>query len=261
MTTIAEVSREGIILAAGGRALLLQIAHPAIGRGVARHSDFAGDPLRRLHGTLAYVYAVASGSADDAATMRRIVNRAHAPVRGAGYNAMDPELQLWVAATLYDSAMVMYSRVFGEPSDAETLYRSYAVLGTALQMPEGLWPVDRAAFRAYWNEQIASLSVDAETLAVERTLLHDSTLPGYLRPLLPGVRALTAGLLPSRVRELFGLEWGALEAARFERRMRRASVLYRRLPLAVRSSPQRFYLRRVRKLAGHAPTTRREALD
>lgn len=248
MTTIADVSREGIILAAGGRALLLQLAHPAIGRGVARHSDFAGDPLKRLHGTLAYVYAVATGTPEEAATMRRIVNRAHAPVRGDGYSAMDPELQLWVAATLYDSAIVMYERVFGPVTDAEELYRSYGVLGSALQMPQSLWPADLASFRSYWSSVLPTLSVDDEVRGVERALLHETTLPGYLRPLLPSVRSLTAAFLPDPVRELFGMPWGAADDARFAWRLGAASAVYRRLPLAVRASPQSYYLRRVRAL-------------
>jgi uncharacterized protein (DUF2236 family) len=46
------VAREGALLAGGARAILLQIAHPAVGRGVAEHSDFAGRPLDRLRATL-----------------------------------------------------------------------------------------------------------------------------------------------------------------------------------------------------------------
>ncbi|MFT4123666.1 MAG: oxygenase MpaB family protein [Microbacteriaceae bacterium] len=254
MTTMAEVAREGVVLAAAGRALLLQLAHPAIGRGVARHSRFAQDPLARLHGTLAYVYAVAAGTPEDVAAVRRVVDRAHAPVRGPGYSATDPELQLWVAATLYDSAVDIHARVFGPPGEPEALYREYARLGSALQMPEELWPADRAAFAGYWQAQLAALAVDDEVRAVQRMLLPErgrpaASLPGWLRPLLPGVRELTAHLLPAPVRELFAIEWSAGQDARVARRLERASALYRRLPPALRAAPQRHYLRRVRRLA------------
>ena len=40
-----------LLLGAGPRALLLQIAHPAVAAGVADHSDFRADPWRRLDGT------------------------------------------------------------------------------------------------------------------------------------------------------------------------------------------------------------------
>ena len=32
--------------------------------------------------------------------LQRVVDRAHAPVRGPGYSVFDPQLQLWVAAPL-----------------------------------------------------------------------------------------------------------------------------------------------------------------
>jgi uncharacterized protein (DUF2236 family) len=249
MVTMAEISREGILLAGGGRAILLQIAHPAVGAGVVNHSNFQSDPLKRLHGTLSYIYAIASGTPADAAAMRRAVNRAHAPVRGPGYNAMDPSLQLWVAATLYDSAMIVYERVFGALSaeDADRIYREYSVLGTALQMPEDAWPANRDAFAEYFTAQIAELSVDESVARVQRTLLDRATLPSLLRPLSPVVRAATTALLPSRVRALYGLAWTPEADARFERVAARVGRVYRLVPRGIRSAPQRYYLRRLRK--------------
>jgi uncharacterized protein (DUF2236 family) len=52
---LTDVAREGVLLAGGARAILLQLANPAVGRGVARHSDFASNPLQRLRNTLSYV--------------------------------------------------------------------------------------------------------------------------------------------------------------------------------------------------------------
>ena len=54
-TTLRDVSNEAVLLAGGARAILLQIAMPAVGHGVARHSDFGADPLRRLRNTLTYL--------------------------------------------------------------------------------------------------------------------------------------------------------------------------------------------------------------
>ena len=187
---MADISREAILLAAGGRAILLQIAVPAIGHGVARHSDFDNNPLRRLHGTLAYVYALATGTDEDRSAVRRAVNRAHVPVRShadadPAYNAMDPGLQLWVAATLYESALSMYERIYGTlgDDDAESLYREYAILGTALQMPLELWPVDRAAFQVYWDAELARLSVDETVLGVQHEGRVHHAHQRFVRPL------------------------------------------------------------------------------
>lgn len=245
---MSDISREGILLAAGGRALLLQIAHPAVGAGVARHSGFANDPLSRLHGTLTFIYAIASGTEADAAAIRRTVNRAHVPVRGDGYNAMDGQLQLWVAATLYDSAITMYERIYGplSPDDAESVYREYAVLGTALQMPPALWPSDRAAFAAYWGSAIAELSVSAPVKAVQEQIWRPGTVPVWARIAMPLVRFVTAGLLPSSVRGLFELSWTDRQQRRFDRLLRVTAFVYPRLPSVIRHWPRLYYLKRLR---------------
>jgi uncharacterized protein (DUF2236 family) len=44
-TMIWQVDREMVLLLAGGRALLMQLAHPKVAAGVAEHSHFKGDPL------------------------------------------------------------------------------------------------------------------------------------------------------------------------------------------------------------------------
>jgi hypothetical protein len=43
-----RVNREAILLLGGGRALLLQVAHPLVAAGVAEHSNFRTAPLTRL---------------------------------------------------------------------------------------------------------------------------------------------------------------------------------------------------------------------
>ena len=51
-----------LLLGAGPRALLLQIAHPLVAAGVADHSDFRSDPWRRLDGTLRSYLRIIYGS-------------------------------------------------------------------------------------------------------------------------------------------------------------------------------------------------------
>ena len=156
---IGDIAGESVTLLGAGRAILLQLAHPAVGHGVARHSVFAEDPMKRLHGTLRYIYSLTSGTPEQAAAVAAHVDAVHARVRGsaagdgshAAYDARDPELQLWVAATLHDSAVRVHDAVFPvvPPEVAEEVYRGYAVLGTALQLPEGMWPATRADFAEY----------------------------------------------------------------------------------------------------------------
>jgi uncharacterized protein (DUF2236 family) len=253
--TMPDLAAEAVLIAAGGRAILLQLADPAIGHGVADHSDFTSRPLDRLHGTLTFAYAVAFGTPADVRAVTRRVNGAHAPVQGSGspdspaYNAFDPELQLWVAATLYDSAVTAYERVFGtmESGVADRLYAEYATLGTALQMPAELWPTTRSAFAAYWNDRLAQLRTDAATRAVATRLLHPTTGPPLLRAAMPLARLVTAGFLPARVRELFDLPWTARHQRRFDAILRITAWIYPKLPKRLRHWPKDHYLKRLRK--------------
>lgn len=238
----ADLGAEGILLAGAGRALLLQIANPAVARGVAQHSNFTDRPLHRLMGTLTYVYAVVYGNEEQVKAARRRVNRAHARVRsgpgtgGAGYSAYDPELQLWVAATLYDTAATILTRVYGPLDDetADAMYHKYAELATALQLPARMWPEDRAAFARYWEEHLATLRADDAAVQIGRSLLYPAAAPLWYRTLMPPARFMTAGLLTEQLRADFGLPWNARSERRFQRTMAALAVAYPRLPRWVR---------------------------
>jgi len=250
MLQLRDIAGEAVMLLAGGRSILLQLADPAIGHGVANHSDFEKRPLDRLAGTLSYAYAVTCGTPEQARAAVRRVNRAHVPVAGPAvggapaYNAFTPDLQLWVAATLYDSAVGMHERVFGafDEATAESLYREYAVLGTALQVPETLWPRDRAAFAAYWQQRLEGLRTDEATREVARRLLYPRSGPLLLRLAMPLARLVTVGLLPPSVRDLFELSWSPRRQRRFDRMLRLTIRIYPLLPRRVRHWPRDHYL-------------------
>jgi len=249
---IRDIAAEGLLIGAGGRAILLQLANPAIGHGVANHSSFALHPLDRLNGTLSFVYAIVLGEPDLAALVIGRVNRAHIPVHSDGsspkYNAFTPELQLWVAATLYESAAHLHGLIYGPLDEdiADEFYREYSRIGTALQMSPELWPSDRTAFRRYWNEQIGLLTTDAATRAVAHELLHSRTAPLWFRAALPLARLMTAGLLPPTVRPLFALSWSSRHQRCFDRVLGGIRVIYPRLPRKLRQWPKNHYLRSLR---------------
>ena len=259
-TRMRDISNEAVLLAGGARAILLQLAMPAVGTGVARHSDFGSDPLRRLRNTLSYLYVLVYGTPAEVARIVGYVDRAHAPVRsapdehGTAYDAVDPQQQLWVAATLYDSALTVHEAVFGPlgPHDAEALYREYAVIGTALQMPAGAWPADRAAFAEYWRLSLESLRVNEEARQVAWDLLHPPTAPLWLRAAMPLVRLITAGFLPRDVRDAFALPWSPGRERRFAVTVRMLRVVYPRLPARLRRWPAKHYLAAFRAHAAAA---------
>ena len=244
-----RVAREGALLAGGARAILLQIAHPAVGRGVAEHSDFAGRPLDRLRATLTYVYCVTFGTPEEIEAVAAAVTAAHRKVTGAGYRASDPELQLWVAATLYDTALLVYGELFGrlDAAAADRVYEQYAVLGTALQVPAGSWPSDRAAFGAYWEHMVNTIEVSDEARRVAQDLLSAEHAPLLLKAAMPLNRFLTAAWLPERIRDQYGIVWDDGQQRRYDQLMKLTRPAYRLLPVPLRQAPKTYYLREMRK--------------
>src|SRR5438067_5031743 len=91
-----RVNRENVLLLGGGRALLMQLAHPKVAAGVDEHSDFRTRPLRRLRPTIRMTMAVVFGDRETAPAAARAVNQAHGKVPGTDYRALDPGPLAWV---------------------------------------------------------------------------------------------------------------------------------------------------------------------
>ncbi|WP_433380479.1 oxygenase MpaB family protein [Actinoplanes sp. CA-142083] len=246
---IRRVAREGLLLAGGGRATLLQIAHPGVAQGVYDHSDFADRPLDRLRGTLSYVYGVLFGTREEARAISRAVAAMHRRVTGPGYFADDPALQVWVTATLYDTAMVLYQRVVRPLSaaDADACYQQYSVLATSIGCPSSAWPADRAAFEAYWDHMIGTLRVSAEARVIANALMWQRNLPIPLRTGVPLNRFVTIGLLPAPIRAGYHFAWSPRRQRLLDRGLAATSVVYPHLPHRVRDAAKDYYLKDLRR--------------
>jgi uncharacterized protein (DUF2236 family) len=99
--------------------------------GFQRHSVIYDDPQARLLRTDERMSRIYFGAPDEAEETGRIVQAMHRRVRGktpakygpvakgTRYDASDPQLGLWVLASLADSALVCYERVFGDLTQPE----------------------------------------------------------------------------------------------------------------------------------------------
>jgi len=210
-----RVNGEAVLLAGGGRALLLQVAHPSIAAGVEQHSSYDTDPWGRVIRTLDVVTRITFGDSDASARAARGLRAAHRRVcgvraDGVAYDAADPDLLLWVWATLVDSALLVYTRCV-RPLPLEDLQRYYAeqtLFAAACGVPEGHWPESYAGFRAYFEAVIdGDLHVTPDALRVSRAVASPA-VPLPLRPPFELLNLLTAGLLPRSLREQYGLRWG-----------------------------------------------------
>jgi uncharacterized protein (DUF2236 family) len=274
-----RLNREALLLlGAGPRALLLQIAHPLVAEGVDQHSGFRDDPWARLAATTRSYLRIVYGSTTEARAEIRRLNAMHrtitGPTRdlgarrrhGARYAARDPELSLWVHATLVDSTIVAYDRWI-EPlarPERERYYEETRPIGRAFGIPDGLLPADLDAFDAYLATMLAPdgpVHPTATARELAGFILHPSLGPLIRQaPLASHLGGLTEAaarvaasvpamaydwamlpalaLLPVPTRDEFGIRWRAGEriaAAWLERTWRMWRPL---LPAAFRQFGQ-----------------------
>jgi uncharacterized protein (DUF2236 family) len=207
---VRRVDGEGVLLLGGGRALLMQLAHPLVARGVAEHSDFGGDPFARLRRTLQATYTMVFGTEKQARNVAAVIKAVHRRVTGPGYEANDPELLLWVHATLVDSALRVHHRFLGglSAADAERYYDESKIVGGLLGIPDDVHPETLADFRGYVRHMVGTLEVGDDARRLADDILRPRT-PIVVQPVLELARQLTIGLLPSPLREGYGYRWDA----------------------------------------------------
>jgi uncharacterized protein (DUF2236 family) len=240
---------EGAALLASTANAVMQLALPAVGYGVLESKvesrQVMRHPFRRVRNTITYLSVALMGTDTERVYYRRQVNRAHAQVRSTAgspvrYSAFDPRLQLWVAACLYRGGMDVYTLLHGPLNEAtaDAIYRECRRLGTTLQVPEHMWPADRAAFDRYWDSAVAEVRIDPPV----RDYLCRVMMLDYLpRPfgvtLGPANRFLTTGFLPPPFREQMRLQWTEGDQRQFEVLIRMVATVYRLLPASVARFP------------------------
>jgi uncharacterized protein (DUF2236 family) len=241
---------EAMLLLGAGSAVMYQLARKEVGLGVVEHSTTLERPFDRLRTTLTYVYVMALGTEDERRAVASMVDRRHRPVRSPGrYSAFDPELQLWVAATLARTGEMLHEKVFGpmDPATRERVYRDTWVYGTALQVAPAMWPPTRAAFEDYWQASVERLAPDDSVQAYARRLLSTRAAPWPLRPTQPLQSLVTRGNLDARTRDVLALPWSPRDQVRYDRFWRLFPPIYRRIPRVVRWLPARWVLADLRR--------------
>ena len=237
-----------------GANIIMQLAQLPVGRGVAESKVDSGNlykhPIKRARTTFGYVMVAVFGTDDERAALADAVTAVHRQVRsGPGeavrYTALDPKLQLWVAACIYRGIEDGYALLYGPPPPElrDLIYRHGARLATMLQVPAEMWPPDRAAFESYWSEAEASIEMDEVT----RAYLYDFASLGFLPAPVPKVfgwlhRAITAGFLPAAFRRELGLAWGPREQRAFALNRRFLQVANAVTPRPLRALPFDAYL-------------------
>ncbi len=242
-----RIDREAITFLGAGRALLLQLAHPWIATAIAEHSWAGADPIGRFHRTFSVVYTMVFGSLEQALAASRRLHRRHAAVsgemptdlgpfpRGSPYRANDVAALRWVYATLVDTALLAHDMVLPAltSGERERYYAESRLFAALFGIAPADLPSNWTAFAAYneamWRSNTLTVSPSAREMA--RQLLFGAG--GLLRAPL-WYRALTALMLPPRLRVPFGLPLDERERRIAERALERIRHLYPLLPARLR---------------------------
>jgi uncharacterized protein (DUF2236 family) len=248
-----RLNREAtLLLGAGPRALLLQVAHPLVAEGVAQHSNFRADPWGRLAGTLRsylrIVYGTGAAARAEIARLNAMHERVTGPVGdarararlGETYEARDPHLSLWVHATLIDSTLCAVDRWVSPLPDAERarFYEETLPVGRLFRVPDDVLPPDIDAFDAYVAQMLSRAGPvhPTDTARDIAASILQPPLAGALRgpieellgpaaaplravldsvpqPLVDALMVPAIGLLPDRTRMEYELPWGMRERA------------------------------------------------
>ncbi|MBV8122024.1 MAG: DUF2236 domain-containing protein [Alphaproteobacteria bacterium] len=242
-----RIDREAAVFLAAGRALLLQLAHPWVAAAIAQHSQTLRNPIGRFQRTFGVVFKLVFGTTDEAAAAARRLYHRHAAITGifgesvgrfpigTAYRANDVAALRWVFATLVDSAVVAFELV--NPSllaeDRERYYTQSRLFAGFFGIPQSALPQSWPEFADYVDRMIAS---EAITVSLAARAIAAELLAGAGSRLRPPFwyRALTARLLPERLRDDFEMPFGPAEQRAAARALAVIRVLYPRAPAWLR---------------------------
>jgi len=252
---LRRVHREWVVAFSGPRALLMQATHPVAFAGFFAHTGALDEPYERLNRTAQVLDTIAFGDRAEADRMTRRVRAMHRRVRGelaapagrfpAGtpYAADDPALLLWILATLVDSALLVYQRYVTPLSrdERDAYWQDYKVIGRLFALRDSEMPDTIDDFEAYMHDMLEGddLFVSEEVRELAIDIVMRPPVPLVARPLVELANFITVGLLPERLRGMYGFSWDparglALRAgAEYTRRL-----LLPLLPGVVRQVPQ-----------------------
>jgi uncharacterized protein (DUF2236 family) len=239
-----EIGRESALFLGGGKAALLQLAHPFVAHAIDQHSKTQSDPLGRFRRTFDGVFRMVFGDLDQAFGAARRVHTVHERVvgvfgEGTRYEANDAEALLWVYATLVASAVEVYDLIVAPLGYTER--NRYLIeskrFAKLFGVPERLLPADWSEFSRYYRSMLEGDVIRvAEPARRIADFLFSARRP-IEKPLVAWARLMTTGLLPERLRVEFGLEYSDAERRAFTASVLALRTLYPRLPGRLRFVP------------------------
>lgn len=247
----------------GGRAALLQLAHPMVAFAVDQHSRTRSDVAGRFQRTFRNVFAMVFGDLDSAFVAARRVHNVHTRIHGtlpldvgawrAGtpYHANDAETLRWVHTTLVDTTLTIRELLDG-PLPLAIKDRYIVELGRFAMLfgiPREMIPASHAEHAAYVREMVLPGRLAVAPCAREMAGFLVGRGAGTQPPLGRIGEAVTHALLPEHLAAAFGFR---ATPRRTRAGLGMFAALYRRLPREALRMPAAAEAHR--RLAGLPPS-------
>ncbi len=210
-----QVHREVTVLFGGARAVLMQAAHPLVIAGARETGFYERNPWKRLQRTLILTYTMTFGSIAEAHASADRINEVHARisgidnVTGLSYDALDPDLLLYVHACLVDSALLFEELTVGRLDDAgrQRFHEEQMLAAELVKVPRSMIPATVPALRRYLEEvaEGGMLRVTDAARAVADLFLNPPREAEW-RPILRVVSRFAFETLPPSVRAMYGVD-------------------------------------------------------
>jgi uncharacterized protein (DUF2236 family) len=226
---LRRVQREYAVALGGPRALLMQATHPVAFDGFFALTSSLTDPYARLQRTANVLNAIGFGTREEADAATRRVRAIHRRIRGelkepagrfpAGtpWAADDPQLLLWILATLVDSNLLVYQRYVGPLTrdEKQAYWEDFKIVGKLFALRKRDMPETIEDFDDYMRGMLRSgdlyVSDRARELAID--IVMRPPLPPVMLPVRELINQVTVGLLPGEIRRLYGFRWDPARAA------------------------------------------------
>jgi uncharacterized protein (DUF2236 family) len=262
-----RINQELTVLFGGVRALLMHAAHPLVAAGARQTATYRRDPWARLLRTLSLQLLLPFGTRVEATEAAGRINRLHKVINGTDevtgehYDALDPNLLLWVHACLEQSTVLLYEFTVSPLTDAEKeRFHQENLKAAELVLLDGdRVPATYAALGAYIDEVVASDRLLLTDVATELAdLVRGGPVPLHLKPIWRFIAFAAVGTLPPRVRDLYGYRWGRVRRALLGASLRFLKLVRPILPARIRLVlPARVALKRLQGEDVAMPTTPR----
>jgi uncharacterized protein (DUF2236 family) len=140
------------------------------------------------------------------------------------------------------------------PAEKEAYYRDTWSFARLFGIPDEILPPDWPAFQAYFDQMIASTTITVAPPArdMARFLFGRGPGQGGQSRLASVLELATAGLLPEKLRDQFGLPFGLREKAELAALVATVRAAHRALPRSLRYLPA--YIDAERRIAGEQPS-------